>query len=39
MSINSLVEKIYGARFDRRTIQYIEESDELDVVSKRFLKR
>ena len=32
------VEKVYGARFDRKTVQYIEESAELDIISKRFLK-
>ena len=34
----SFVEKVYGARFDRKTVQYIEESTELDITSKRFLK-
>jgi len=34
----SFVEKVYGARFDRKTVQYIEESAELDITSKRFLK-
>jgi len=34
----SFVEKVYGARFDRKTVQYIEESSELDITSKRFLK-
>ena len=32
------VEKVYGARFDRKTVQFIEESTELDITSKRFLK-
>jgi ubiquinone/menaquinone biosynthesis C-methylase UbiE len=32
------VEKVYGARFDRKTVQYIEESAELDIISQRFLK-
>ena len=32
------VEKVYGARFDRKTVQYIEESAELEITSKRFLK-
>ena len=32
------VEKVYGARFDRKTVQYIEESDELVITRKRFLK-
>ena len=34
----SFVEKVYGARFDRKTVQYIEESDELTITSNRFLK-
>ena len=34
----SFVEKVYGARFDRKTVQYIEESDKLVITSKRFLK-
>jgi len=34
----TFVEKVYGARFDRKTVQYIEESAELDIISKRFLK-
>ncbi len=34
----SFVEKVYGARFDRKTVQYIEESSELEITSKRFLK-
>ena len=34
----SFVEKVYGARFDRHTVQYIEESADLDITSKRFLK-
>jgi len=32
------VEKVYGARFDRKTVQYIEESDELVITGKSFLK-
>ena len=32
------VEKVYGARFDRKTVQYIEENAELEITSKRFLK-
>lgn len=32
------VEKVYGARFDRKTVQFIEESPELEITSKRFLK-
>ena len=34
----AFVEKVYGARFDRKTVQYIEESAELEITSKRFLK-
>ena len=34
----SFVEKVYGARFDRKTVQYIEESDQLLITDKRFLK-
>ena len=34
----TFVEKVYGARFDRHTVQYIEESAELDIISKQFLK-
>lgn len=34
----SFVEKVYGARFDRRTVQYIEESAELEITRKQFLK-
>ncbi len=34
----SFIEKVYGARFDRKTAQYIEESAELIITSKRFLK-
>lgn len=32
------VEKVYGARFDRKTVQYIEESPELEITNKHFLK-
>ena len=32
------VEKVYGARFDRHTLQYIEDSDELIITKKHFLK-
>ena len=32
------VEKVYGARFDRKTVQYIEENAELEITSKSFLK-
>lgn len=35
---SSFVEKVYGARFDRKTVQYIEESTELEITNKRFLK-
>lgn len=34
----AFVEKVYGARFDRNTVQYIEESENLQITSKRFLK-
>jgi len=34
----SFVEKVYGARFDRKTVQYIEESDDLIITNKRFIK-
>jgi ubiquinone/menaquinone biosynthesis C-methylase UbiE len=34
----SFVEKVYGARFDRKTVQFIEESTELEITNKRFLK-
>ena len=34
----AFVEKVYGARFDRKTVQFLEESDELVITSKRFLK-
>ena len=34
----AFVEKVYGARFDRKTVQYIDESDELEIISRRFLK-
>lgn len=35
---SAFVEKVYGARFDRKTVQYIEESAELEITGKRFLK-
>ena len=35
---SAFVERVYGARFDRKTLQYIEESPELEITSKRFLK-
>lgn len=34
----AFVEKVYGARFDRKTVQFIEESPDLEITSKRFLK-
>ena len=34
----SFVEKVYGARFDRKTVQFIEESAELEITGKHFLK-
>ena len=34
----AFVEKVYGARFDRKTVQFIEESNDLEITSKRFLK-
>jgi ubiquinone/menaquinone biosynthesis C-methylase UbiE len=35
---SGFVEKVYGARFDRKTVKYIQESADLDITSKRFLK-
>jgi ubiquinone/menaquinone biosynthesis C-methylase UbiE len=35
---SAFVEKVYGARFDRKTLEYIEDSSELEITSKRFLK-
>ena len=35
---SAFVEKVYGARFDRKTVQYLEESAELDITGTRFLK-
>jgi ubiquinone/menaquinone biosynthesis C-methylase UbiE len=32
------VEKVYGARFDRKTVQYLEESARLNITDRRFLK-
>lgn len=32
------VEKVYGARFDRRTAEYLEQSPDFEINSKRFLK-
>lgn len=32
------VEKVYGARFDRNTLHYVEHSDSLRITSTRFLK-
>ena len=34
----SFVEKVYGARFDRNTLRYLDESDVLEIINKRFLK-
>lgn len=34
----AFVETVYGARFDRKTVQYLEQSDQLEITSKRFLK-
>ena len=34
----AFVEKVYGARFDRQTVKYLEESAELEITSTRFLK-
>ena len=34
----TFVEKVYGARFDRKTLEHIEASDELEITSSRFLK-
>jgi ubiquinone/menaquinone biosynthesis C-methylase UbiE len=34
----SFVEKVYGARFDRNTVQYLEASAELEITRTRFLK-
>jgi ubiquinone/menaquinone biosynthesis C-methylase UbiE len=33
------VERVYGARFDRNTLQHVEDSGSLKVTSTRFLKR
>jgi len=35
---SGFVEKVYGARFDRNTVQYLEESADLEITGKRFLK-
>ena len=32
------VEKVYGARFDRKTLEYIQHTENLNVTSTRFLK-
>jgi hypothetical protein len=32
------VEKVYGARFDRKTLQYLEANADLAITGKRFLK-
>lgn len=34
----AFIEKVYGARFDRNTLQYIEETADLEITRKRFLK-
>lgn len=33
-----LVEKLYGARFDRRTLEYLRKKADLEITSTRFLK-
>lgn len=35
---SAFVEKVYGARFDRKTVQFIERSPDLEITAKRFLK-
>lgn len=35
---SAFVEKVYGARFDRNTLEYINDSSSLEITSKRFLK-
>lgn len=35
---SAFVEKVYGARFDRKTLEHIEASDEFEITNKRFLK-
>jgi len=35
---SAFVEKVYGARFDRETVKYIEESGQLEITSTRYLK-
>ena len=32
------VEKVYGARFDRKTLEFIDQSPQLEITHKRFLK-
>jgi demethylmenaquinone methyltransferase/2-methoxy-6-polyprenyl-1,4-benzoquinol methylase len=32
------VEKVYGARFDRNTLKHVEDTDNLEITSTRFLK-
>jgi len=34
----SFVEKVYGARFDRHTVEFLEESPDLEITGMRFLK-
>lgn len=33
-----LVEKLYGARFDRQTLAYLQEKDSIEIVNTRFLR-
>jgi len=33
------VEKVYGARFDRKTLNHLEKSDKLKITNKKFLKQ
>ena len=35
---SAFVEKVYGARFDRKTVQFIERSPDLEITARRFLK-
>lgn len=35
---SAFVEKVYGSRFDRKTVQYIEDSTDLTITKKSFLK-
>ena len=36
--VSAVVERLYGARFDRRTLEHIEKEPTLEVTSTRFLK-